>query len=78
MRVSGYLYFVFSLQPYSHQLGRTSFLARLYVRFSCVFVSFPCGVLCQVWCLIVLIPDLCILTYLVTSMGVCVRTIFSL
>ena len=31
------------------------------------FVSFPCGVLGQVWCLIVLIPDLCILTYLVTS-----------
>ena len=60
--IFGCLYFVFSLQPYSHQLGRTGLLARLYVKFSCVFVSFPCGVLGQVWCLIVLIPDLCILT----------------
>ena len=37
------------------------------VKFSCVFVSFPCGVMGQAWCLIVLIPDLCILTHLVTS-----------
>ena len=58
---------MFSLQPYSYQLGRTGLFARLYVKFSCVFVSFPRGVLSQVWCLIVLIPDLCILTYLVTS-----------
>ena len=65
--IFGYLYFVFSLQPYGYQLGRTGLLARLYVKFSCVFVSFPCGVLSQVWCLIVLIPDLCILCYLVTS-----------
>ena len=60
--VFGYLFFVFSLQPYDHQLGRSGLLARLYVKFSCVFVSFPCGVQGQVWCLIVLIPDLCILT----------------
>ena len=33
----GYLYFVFSLQSYSHQLGRTGLMARLYVKFSCVF-----------------------------------------
>ena len=32
--------------------------------FSCVFVTFPCGVLGQVWYLIVSIPDLCLLTYL--------------
>ena len=62
--IFSYLYFVFSLQPYGHQLGRTGLL---YVKFSCVFVNFPCGVLGQVWCLIVLIPDLCILTYLVKS-----------
>ena len=62
-----YLYFMFSLQSHGHQLGRTGLLARLYVKLSCVFVSFPCGVLGQVWCLIVLISDLCILTYLVTS-----------
>ena len=29
-----------------------------------VFVTFPCGVLGQVWHLIVSIPDLCLLTYL--------------
>ena len=33
--------------------------------FSCVFVSFPYGVLGQVWCLIVSFPDLCLLPYLV-------------
>ena len=65
--IFSYLYFVFSLQPYGQQLGRTGLFARLYVEFSCVFVNFPCGVLGQVWWLIVLITDLCILTYLVTS-----------
>ena len=29
----------------------------------CVFVTFPCGMLGQVWYLIVLIPDLCHLSY---------------
>ena len=38
-------------------------LALLYVMFSCVFVTFPCGVLGQMWYLIVLIPDLCHLSY---------------
>ena len=33
------------------------FLALLYVMFPCVFVTFPYGVLGQVWFLIVLIPD---------------------
>ena len=47
--------------------GRAGLFPRLYVKFSCVFVSFPRGVLGQVWCLIVLVPDLCILTYLVTT-----------
>ena len=42
---------------------RANFLALLYVMFSCVFVNFPCGVLGQVWYLIVLIPDLCLLPY---------------
>ena len=27
------------------------------------FVTFPCGVLGQVWCLIVSIPDVCLLSY---------------
>ena len=32
------------------------------MKFTCVFVTFPCGVLGQVWHLVVLIPDLCLLT----------------
>ena len=38
-------------------------LALSYMMFSCVFVTFQCGVLCQVWYLIVSIPDLCIFPY---------------
>ena len=45
---------------------RANLLALLYVMFSCVFVTFPCGVLGQVWYLIVLIPDLCLLPYFYT------------
>ena len=41
----------------------TDLLALSYVMFYCVFVTFPCGVLGQVWCLIVSIPDLCLLSY---------------
>ena len=36
--------------------GLTSWL--LFVTFNCVFVTFPCGILCQVWYLIGSIPDL--------------------
>ena len=35
----------------------------LFVVFSCVFVTFLCGILGQVWYLIVLIPDICRLSY---------------
>ena len=42
---------------------RVSLLALLYVMFSFGCVIFPCGVLGQVWYLIVSIPDLCLLTY---------------
>ena len=30
----------------------------LFVMFNCTFVTFPCGILGQVWYLILLIPDL--------------------
>ena len=43
---------------------RAYLLALLYVMFSCVFVTFPYGVLVQMWYLIVSIPDLCLLLYL--------------
>ena len=39
--------------------GKDSFVCDVY----CVFVTYPCGVLGQVWCLIVSIPDLCLLSY---------------
>ena len=31
--------------------------------FSCVFVDFPRGVSSRMWCLVVLIPDSCLLHY---------------
>ena len=42
---------------------RADLLALLCVMFPCVFVTFPYGVLGQVWCLIVSIPDMCLLLY---------------
>ena len=41
--------------------GLTSWL--LFVIFNCLFVTFPCGILGQVWYLIVSITDLCPLFY---------------
>ena len=35
----------------------------LFVMFSCVFVTFPCGILGKMWFLIVSILDLCHLSY---------------
>ena len=46
---------------------RADLLALLYVLFYCVFVTFPCGVLGQVWYLIVSIPDLCRRTCLISG-----------
>ena len=46
--------------------GRGLFLLEgllLSVMFNCDFVTFPCGILGQVWYLIVSIPDLCPLFY---------------
>ena len=45
--------------------GLTSWL--LFVISDCDFVTFPCGILGQVWYLIVLIPDRCRLPYFVNS-----------
>ena len=41
---------------------RTNLLILLYVKFYCIFVTFPCDVLGQMWCLIESIPDLCLFT----------------
>ena len=35
----------------------------MFVILNCVFVTFPCGILGQVWELIVSIPDLCRISY---------------
>ena len=43
--------------------GLTSWL--LFVMSNCDFVTFPCRIVGQVWYLIVLIPDLCSLSYFV-------------
>ena len=50
-------FLVCSLQPCGH------LLVLLSVMVSCVFVTFPCGILGYVWYLIVSVPDLCLLTY---------------
>ena len=42
---------------------RAGLLSLVRVMFSCVFIVFPCGVLGQVWYLIVLIPEFCFLPY---------------
>ena len=41
--------------------GLTSRL--LFVMFKCDIVTFPCGILGQVWYSIVMIPDLCRFSY---------------
>ena len=41
--------------------GLTSCLS--FVMFNCVYVIIPCGILGQVWYLIVSIPDICHLSY---------------
>ena len=56
--------------------GLTSWL--LYVMFSCVFITYPYGVLGQVWYLIVSIPDLCLHPYFARKLygygyyGICI------
>ena len=51
------------MDHFGHLLGRANLLAVLCVMFYCAFVTFPCGVLGQMWYLIVSISDLCLLTY---------------
>ena len=52
---------------------RADLLAILCVMFSCVFVTFPCGVL---FCRIVSIPDLCLLAYFHQASGLCSSYIY--
>ena len=43
-----------------------------FVIFNCVFVNFPCGILDQLWYLIVSIPDLCHISCICFSKGVAI------
>ena len=43
----------------------------LCVMFNCVFVTFTCDILGQVWYFIVSIPDFCCLSYFVYSIFCC-------
>ena len=52
--------FIAALWPPSGK-GLTSWL--LFVMFNCVFATFPCGILGQVWYLIVSLPDLWLHSY---------------
>ena len=54
-----------SLKMCQHRILLASLYVLLYVMFSCClfFCHFPCGVLGRVWCLIVHIPDICLLHY---------------
>ena len=45
--------------------GLISLLLLVMLNNYCDYVTFPCGNLSQVWYLIVLIPDLCCLSYFV-------------
>ena len=53
--------FVCSLQPCGHLLGKGLPLGSLVCNVFLRFVTIPCGVLGQVWYLIVSIPDVCLL-----------------
>ena len=50
---------------------RADLLALLHVMFYCVLVTLPCGVLGQMCCLIVSIPDLCLLSYFIMFYVTC-------
>ena len=56
---------------------RANLFALLYVMLSCVFVTFPCSVLGQVWYLAVSNPDLCLFTYFVILVHVSVLSLMT-
>ena len=57
---------------------RADQLALLYVIFLCVLSFFPYDILGQVWYLIVLIPDLCIIFYFQLILNIKFRNIASI
>ena len=49
--------YICSLLPCGHLLGK-GYLMALVCDVYCIFITFPCGILGQVWYLIVSFPDL--------------------
>ena len=60
------LVFVMLLRMFIATLWSPDLLA-LVCDVNCVYVTFPCGILSQVWCLIVSIPYFCHLSYFKTT-----------
>ena len=56
-----FFYFVWKVHLLVYCMERADALAFLYVRFPCVFDTFPYGILVRVWYLIQSIPNLCLL-----------------
>ena len=52
-----------SIAAFWSPTGKGLTLWLLFVISNCDFVTFPCGILGQVWYMIVLIPDLCRISY---------------
>ena len=57
------------LIPCGHLLGKGWPLSGDCYCIFCIFATFPCGILGQVWYLIVSFPDLCRLSYFVVRMA---------
>ena len=57
------MFHVCSVKPCGHLLGKGWPLGSLVCDVLLCFVTFPYGILGQVWCLIVSIPDLYLLSY---------------
>ena len=51
------------IAPLWSPAGKGLISRLLFVMFNCVFVTSPCGILGQMWYLIVSVPDLCHLSY---------------
>ena len=51
------------IAAWSSLAGKGLTSSHLFVMFKCDFVTFPCGILGQVWYWTVSIPDICRLLY---------------
>ena len=61
------LVFLMLLRLFIAALWSPADLLALVGDVKCIFVTFPCGILGQLWYLIVSFHDLCLLSYFVTK-----------